>query len=80
MPPKRKATNQLVSKKGTAKRSKSSAPKSRETTSGKQPRKAPRIVQKWYRIRDIVDENKTKYKVDWEDDPKTGEKFPPEWV
>ena len=71
MPPKRKATNQLVSKKGIAKRSKASAQKGR---------KAKVVKYKWFTIRDIVDESNTKYKVDWEDDPETGEKFPPEWV
>ncbi|KAF1822881.1 uncharacterized protein K489DRAFT_394553 [Dissoconium aciculare CBS 342.82] len=32
-----------------------------------------------YRARSIIDENKTYYKIDWEDDPITGERYDPTW-
>ncbi|KZF20336.1 hypothetical protein L228DRAFT_262997, partial [Xylona heveae TC161] len=34
---------------------------------------------KEYKVRDIIGETRTKYQVDWEDDPVTGEKFRPTW-
>ena len=35
---------------------------------------------KLYKVRDIIKESRTKYLIDWEDDPDTGEKFEPTWV
>jgi hypothetical protein len=32
-----------------------------------------------YKVRSIIDESKTSYKIDWEDDPVTGEKYAPTW-
>jgi len=32
-----------------------------------------------YKARGILAESKTHYKIDWEDDPVTGEKYPPTW-
>ncbi|MCJ1475834.1 hypothetical protein MMC13_004498 [Lambiella insularis] len=34
---------------------------------------------KLWKVRDIIDENATKYLIDWEDDPETGQKFKPTW-
>ena len=34
----------------------------------------------FWSIRDIIEENKCCYKVDWEDHPRTGQKFSPSWV
>ncbi|EME43472.1 hypothetical protein DOTSEDRAFT_54274 [Dothistroma septosporum NZE10] len=35
--------------------------------------------QKEYKLRAIIDETKTKYLIDWEDDSETGEKYEPTW-
>ena len=34
----------------------------------------------FYAIKDIIEESKNAYKVDWEDDPATGKKYSPTWV
>ena len=34
----------------------------------------------FWAIKDIIEESKLKYKVDWEDNPRTGEKYAPTWV
>ena len=34
----------------------------------------------YWAIKDIIDENRTHYLVDWEDDQRTGEVFSPSWV
>jgi hypothetical protein len=36
-------------------------------------------VDKTYKVRSILDESKTSYKIDWEDDSVTGEKYDPTW-
>ena len=36
--------------------------------------------EEYFAIKDIIDENRTHYLVDWEDDQKTGEIFSPSWV
>jgi type IV secretory pathway TrbF-like protein len=36
-------------------------------------------ADKTYKVRSILDESKTSYKIDWEDDPVTGEKYDPTW-
>ena len=33
-----------------------------------------------YEIKAIIGENRSKYLIDWADDPITGEKFKPDWV
>ncbi|KAK5694787.1 hypothetical protein LTR97_009377 [Elasticomyces elasticus] len=35
--------------------------------------------EKLYTIRNIIDERRGEYRIDWEDDPKTGERFEPTW-
>ena len=35
---------------------------------------------KLYKVRDIINEKGSKYLIDWEDDPETGEKYQPTWV
>lgn len=54
---------------------KSNSTKSSDTTSER---------EYWYVIRSIIDERRRngehQYKVDWEDDPRTGKSFPPDWV
>ncbi|KAK5709948.1 hypothetical protein LTR17_019336 [Elasticomyces elasticus] len=35
--------------------------------------------EKLYIIRNIIDERRGEYRIDWEDDPKTGESFEPTW-
>ena len=35
---------------------------------------------KFYKLKDILDEKRGKYLIDWEDDPDTGEKYSPSWV
>ena len=35
---------------------------------------------KLYKVRNIIDENQSKYLIDWEDDPVTGEQYTPTWV
>ncbi|KAK5747144.1 hypothetical protein LTR17_000277 [Elasticomyces elasticus] len=35
--------------------------------------------EKLYIIRNIIDERRGEYRIDWEDDPKTGERFEPTW-
>ena len=34
----------------------------------------------FFAIRDIIDEDKTRYKIDWEDNATTGKKYSPSWV
>ncbi|MCJ1434337.1 hypothetical protein MMC27_003704 [Xylographa pallens] len=34
---------------------------------------------KLYKVRDIINEKGSKYLIDWEDDPETGEKYQPTW-
>lgn len=35
--------------------------------------------KQFYAVRDIIDENETKYLIDWEDDPVTAERYEPTW-
>ncbi|KAK1999717.1 hypothetical protein LX36DRAFT_573733 [Colletotrichum falcatum] len=53
--------------------------------SSKQPKKPKKqSKEKWYSIRDIIQERKRgtniEYLVDWDDDPDTGERYPPTWT
>ncbi|KAF4824480.1 putative membrane protein [Colletotrichum siamense] len=54
--------------------------------SSKQQRKKPREPNepKWYTIKNILDQRQyggtIEYLIDWDDDKKTGERFPPSWA
>lgn len=54
--------------------------------SSKQQREKPREPNepKWYTIKNILDQRQyggtIEYLIDWDDDKKTGERFPPSWA
>lgn len=54
----------------------------RRSNKPKKPREPSK--EKWYIIRDILQERRRggqiEYLIDWEDDTKTGEQYPPTWV
>lgn len=59
-------------------------PKRRKSAASRPATREPTPDEALYEIRDIIDEKHVKgrllYKVDWADNPTTGEKYDPTWV
>lgn len=77
---KRKFTSDSSTTKKSTKRSKKSA-RARHLKNGFDENGVdPEVQDKFWKIRDILDEKAGKYLIDWEDDPETGDPFEPTWV
>lgn len=55
-----------------------------KSSSRRKSKQKPKVEDELYAIKDIIDEKYERgrvwYRIDWEDDPNTGEQFDPSWV